>query len=97
MARRRSKAARIAGQPELDVATRPGASRKPARTPADVERAARLAIARRGQRAGAGDKVKLALTLFLSRKHAERLAARAIREEKNLDALAAEILEDAPE
>jgi hypothetical protein len=39
--------------------------------------------------------VKLTLTLYLTREQAERLAARAIREEKNLEALIAEILEAA--
>ena len=37
------------------------------------------------------------LTISLSRKKAERLTVRAIREEKNLEALVAEILEAAPE
>jgi hypothetical protein len=38
-------------------------------------------------------KVKLSLTLYLTRAQAERLTARAIREGKNLTALIAEILE----
>jgi hypothetical protein len=41
----------------------------------------------------APDKVKLTLTVFLNRKDAERLTARAIREGKNLGALVAEMLE----
>jgi predicted transcriptional regulator len=40
-----------------------------------------------------GKKVKLGLTIFVSRGQAERLTARAIREGKNLAALVAEILE----
>jgi hypothetical protein len=40
-----------------------------------------------------GKKVKLVLTIFLTRGQAERLTARAIREGKNLAALVAEILE----
>jgi hypothetical protein len=39
-----------------------------------------------------GKKVKLVLTIFLSRERAERLTARAIREGRNRAALAAEIL-----
>ncbi len=40
-----------------------------------------------------GDKVKLTLTVSLSRQQAEKLTARAIREGKNLEALVAELLE----
>ncbi len=40
-----------------------------------------------------GNKVKLTLTVLLSRQRAEHLTARAIREGKNLEALVAEILE----
>jgi len=39
------------------------------------------------------DKVKLTLTVSLSREQAERLTAKAIREGKNLEALVTEILE----
>jgi hypothetical protein len=90
------RAKRSVDQKELDF-TRPLAAGKPTCTPADVEKAARLAIARRGQPAGRGGKVRLTLTIFPSRKKAERLTVRAIREENNLEALVAEILEDAPE
>jgi len=38
-------------------------------------------------------KVKLTLTVSLSREQAERLTAKAIREGKNLEALVTEILE----
>jgi hypothetical protein len=94
MARRRAKRAQVVDQSELDF-TRPPTPRKPTRTPADIEQAAHLAIARRVQPGGAGDKVRLTLTIFLSRKKAERLAARAIGEAKNLEAVVAEILEAA--
>jgi hypothetical protein len=40
-----------------------------------------------------GKKVKLSLTVFLSREQAERLTARAIRQRKNPAALVTEILE----
>jgi hypothetical protein len=95
MVRRRPRPAQAVRQSELDFA-RPPTPTKPKRTPADVDKAARLAIARRGQPAGGGDKVRLTLTILLARRKAERLSARAIREEKNLEA-AAEILEAAPE
>jgi hypothetical protein len=94
MARRRAKPVPVADQSELDF-TRPPTPAKPARIPKDIEQAARLAIARRGQRAGTSDKVRLALTIFLTRDKAERLSARAIREQKNLEAVVAEILEAA--
>jgi len=58
-----------------------------------VEKAARLAIARRAQPAGASDKVRLTLTIALTRRKAEWLSARAIREQKNLDGVVADILE----
>ncbi len=94
MARRRAKPAQVAGQTELDFARAPTAT-KPARIPMDIDQAARVAIARRAQRAGTGDKVRLTLTIFLNREQAERLSARAIREQKNLEAVVAEILEAA--
>ncbi len=42
-----------------------------------------------------GSKVELTLTVSLSRAQAERLTARAIRKDKNLEALVAEVLEGA--
>jgi hypothetical protein len=57
------------------------------------EEAARAAMAHEAQAGPSGDKIKLPLMISLSRAQAERLAARAIREGKNLDALVAEILE----
>ena len=92
MARRRAKPAPIADQRELDFTRAPT---KPARATTDIDQAARLAIARRAGRAGTGDKVRLTLTIFLTRNKAERLSARAIREQKNLEAVVAEILEAA--
>jgi hypothetical protein len=50
-------------------------------------------MAHEAQASPSGDKIKLPLTVSLSRAQAERLTARAIREGKNLDALVAEILE----
>jgi hypothetical protein len=90
----RAKPAHVADQSELEF-TRPSTPTKPARIPMDTDRAARLAIARRAQRTGTGDQVRLTLTIFLTRRKAERLSARAIREQKNLEAVVAEILEAA--
>jgi hypothetical protein len=63
--------------------------RKTDPTPEDL---ARKAMAHQSVGAS-GKKVKLSLTLFLSREQAERLTARAIRGRKNLAALVGEILE----
>jgi hypothetical protein len=63
--------------------------RKAGGTPEDL---ARKAMAHQPTGAS-GKKVKLSLTVFLSREQAERLTARAIRAKKNLAALVTEILE----
>jgi ribosomal protein S24E len=57
------------------------------------EKAARAAIDHEATATPSREKVKLTLTVFLDREQAERLAARAIREGKNLEGLVAEILE----
>ena len=93
MTRRRAKPSKAVDQGELDLNARPATPSKPSRTPADVEKAARLAIARRAQPGAPSDKVKLTLTIFVNRKKAERLSARAIREQKNLEGVVADILE----
>jgi hypothetical protein len=59
---------------------RPAMPVKPAKVPRDIEQAARLAIARRAHGAGTSNKVRLSLTIFLTRKRAEHLSGRAIRE-----------------
>jgi hypothetical protein len=64
-------------------------------TTADVEKATRAAIPRRARPGSPSGKVKLTLTLYLNQEQAERLAARAICEGKNLEAIVAEILESA--
>jgi hypothetical protein len=56
---------------------------------------ARDAIAHEEQAPGPGDRVRLTFRIVLSRDDAEALAARAIREEKNIGALVTEILEAA--
>ena len=64
-------------------------------TPHTPKELARTATAHDAPAGPSGDKVKVPLTLTLTRADAERLTARAIREGKNLDALVAEILEKA--
>jgi len=64
---------------------------RPPRSPASI---AHAAVAHEGQ-AEPGGKVRLTLGVTISRAQADRLAARAISEGKNLDALVAEILEAA--
>ncbi len=63
----------------------------------EPEQAAKAAMAHEPRATPSGSKVKLTLTVSLSRAQAERLTARAIREGKNLEALVAEILESASE
>lgn len=63
------------------------------RKPPPEERA-RDAIAREEPLPG-GDKVRMTFRVALTRQDAEALAARAIREEKNIAALVTEILEAA--
>ena len=57
------------------------------------EELARDAIAHEDE--APGGKVRMTFRVMLAREQAEALAARAIREEKNLDTLVAEILEAA--
>jgi hypothetical protein len=57
--------------------------------------AAKLAVARLPRAPGKGDRVELRLILVLDRAVAERLAARAIGEEKNLGQLVLGIVEAA--
>jgi hypothetical protein len=64
-------------------------------TPHTPKELARAATAHDPPAGPSGNKVKVPLTLTLTRANAERLTARAIREGKNLDALVEEILEKA--
>jgi hypothetical protein len=58
-----------------------------------LEEVAKDAIAH--EEAIGGDKVRMTFRVILDRQRAEALAARAIREEKNIGALVTEILEAA--
>jgi hypothetical protein len=68
------------------------APNKPSRKPV-LEEVAKDAIAH--EEAVGGDKVRMTFRVILDRQQAEALAARAIREEKNIGALVTEILEAA--
>jgi hypothetical protein len=71
---------------------KPDPPKKAPRKPLPEERA-RDAIAH--EESLPGDKVRMTLRVVLARQHAEALAARAIREEKNIAALVTELLESA--
>jgi hypothetical protein len=73
-----------------------GTATRRRRALATPEETARAATARVASETPSADKVRLTLSVYLSREQAERLTARAIREGKNLEALVAEVLEDTP-
>ncbi len=75
------------------MAARKPALRRLSRLAGEPEQAARAAVAHEKAATPSGEKVKLTLTVFLRRRQAEKLTARAIREGKNLDAVVIEILE----
>ena len=59
----------------------------------DPEAAAKITIQRRAKASTVPGHVRLVLTLELPRGLAERLSAKGIREEKNLEAIVVEILD----
>ena len=61
----------------------------------DPEKAVKLAIARRAKPSSVPDHVRLVLTLELRRELAEKLSERAIREERNIEAIMIALLEAA--
>ena len=69
------------------------ASSKPRATRPDPDQVAKVAIARRTKPSTRPGHVKLTLTLDVPRELAERLSARAIREEKNLEGVVIELLD----
>lgn len=71
---------------------RPTEARKASRRPLPEE-LARDAIAH--EESLGPDKVRMTFRVVLDRRHAEALAARAIREEKNIATMVAEILQEA--
>jgi len=79
--------------PKLGRST-PAAPKRPRlQTPEEIAQAATAHDIPAGP---SGAKVKVSLTLSLSRAQVEHLTARAIREGKNLEALVAELLESVP-
>ena len=72
--------------------TKDGPQRPPKPLPEEL---ARTAIAHEEAAPGPGDRVRMTFRVVLGRQDAEALAARAIREEKNIGTLVTEILESA--
>ncbi len=79
-------------QPELRLAATPKKRLSGVLEPAA---AARLAIARRAKPSSIPDHVRLVLTLELRRELAEKLSERAIREERNIEAIVIALIEAA--
>jgi len=71
-------------QPELPLAATP---RKRLSTVLEPAAAARLAIARRARPSPVPDHVRLVLTLELRRELAEKLSLKAIKSERNIEAI----------
>jgi hypothetical protein len=87
----RSPVANPAGAEQISL---PMPAPKPKSRVADgtPEEAAKIAITRRAKPSVVPEHVKLVLTLELPRTVAERLSERAIRAQKNLEAVAIEVL-----
>ena len=81
-----------AQQPELPLAAAP---KRRSGGVLEPEEAARLAIARRAKPGAPLGYVRLVLTLELRRELAEKLSERAIREERNIEAIVIALLEAA--
>ena len=90
MSRRRRPDRSGTEQPEL-----PLAAPKPRSRVLEPEVAARLAIARRAKPSAIPGYVKLLLTLEVRRELAEKLSERAIREERNIEAIVIALIEAA--
>ena|SRR5215467_8204282 len=90
--RRKAPNATSVHQPELPLAATP---KRPPSGVLPPEAAARLAIARRAKPSSVPDHVRLVLTLELRRELAEKLSERAIREERNIEAIVIALIEEA--
>src|SRR5262245_39926514 len=90
--RRSAPPARSNEQPELPLAATP---RKRLSTILDPTAAAKVAIARRAKLSSVPEHVRLVLTLELRRELAEKLSERAIREERNIEAIVIALIEAA--
>ena len=93
MARRRTRPDRSGvEQPELPLAATP---RKRLSTLLEPAAAARLAVARRAKPSAVPDHVRLVLTLELRRELAEKLSLKAIKSERNIEAIVIGLIEAA--
>ena len=90
--RRRARAVRSDEQPELPLRVTPKKRLSDVLEPAA---AAKVAIARRAKPSPVPDHVRLLLNLELRRELAEKLSERAIREERNIEAIVIALLEGA--
>ena len=93
MRRRRSAPpARSNAQTELPLAA---TARKRLSTVLEPAVAARLAVARRAKPSSVPDHVRLILTLELRRELAEKLSLRAIKSERNIEAIVISLIDEA--
>jgi len=90
--RRSARPARSNDQPELPLAATP---KKRLSTVLHSAAAAKLAIARRAKPSAVPDHVRLVLTLELRRELAEKLSLKAIKSERNIEAIIIGLIEAA--
>ena len=90
--RRSAPPERSNDQPELPLAATP---RKRLSTVLEPAAAARLAVARRAKPSPVPDHVRLVLTLELRRELAEKLSLKAIKSERNIEAIVIGLIEAA--
>jgi hypothetical protein len=79
-------------QPDLPLAATP---KKRLSTFLDPAAAAKLAVARRAKPSSVPDHVRLLLTLELRRELAEKLSLKAIKSERNIEAIVIALIEEA--
>jgi len=90
--RRNAPPAHSSDQPELPLAA---TARKRLSTVLDPTAAAKVAIARRAKPSSVPDHVRLILTLELRRELAEKLSLKAIKSERNIEAIVIGLIEGA--
>jgi hypothetical protein len=90
--RRGTPPARSNDQPELPLAAPP---RKRLSTVLEPAAAAKVAVARRAKPSSVPDHVRLVLTLELRRELAEKLSLKAIKSERNIEAIVIALIEGA--
>jgi len=89
--RRRARAGRNDDRPELALAA---AAKKPHSGVLEPAAAARLAVARRAKPSPVPDHVRLVLTLELRRELVEKLSLKAIKSERNIEAIVIALTEE---